>query len=436
MTVYTLFIYLAIAGAVLLMTLGIGHSKWKKHEVTHPIPWYLQYFIASLLLFSGIVKAVDPLGTAYKMKDYFAEFAAQGLPFMDFMQGQALNFSLIMLVLELSLGACLLLGIGGRRTTGLNLLMMLFFTFLTGFNYLTGFTSKEAAVGIFQFSMWEAFSPENIRITDCGCFGDFMKLKPIETFIKDIIFTGMSIYLFVATYKLKELIRPEAKIAGKIKVRTVLAWTFIACSFLFCLRNYYFNIPMVDFRPFAEGTNIPIAKQKCLDVVPEVEMTFIYKDTIKNETKTFDMNNIPTGGPWKYVDSNRKVIKEGCNSQIQYFNVPEVEENEGYVFLVVAGDLDHSSKSAFKQIGELAKAAEATGVQTHALYYQYAGKNVDNFRQEVNAAYPFHTADDKLTKTIIRANPGLVLIKNGVVIKKWHHNHIPTFEEVNASYMK
>lgn len=435
MTVYTLFIYLAIAGAILLMTLGIGHSKWKKHEITHPVPWYLQYFIASLLLFSGIVKAVDPLGTAYKMKDYFSEFAAQGLPFMDFMQDQALNFSLVMLVLELTLGACLLLGIGGKRTTGLNLLMMLFFTFLTGFNYMTGFTSKEAAVGILQFSQWEAFSPENIRITDCGCFGDFMKLKPIETFIKDIIFTGMSIYIFITTHKLKELVRPGAKLMDKVKVRTLLTWAFIALSFLFCLRNYYFDIPMVDFRPFAEGTNIPIAKQKCLDDVPVVEMSFVYKDTVANETKTFGMTEIPTSGPWKYESSKRTVIKEGCNSQIQYFNVPEVEESEGYTFLVVAGDLDHSSKSAFKQISELAKAAEATGVKTVALYYHYKG-NVDDFRQEVNGAYPFNTADDKLTKTIIRANPGLVLVKNGVVLKKWHHNHIPTFEEVRTGYIK
>ena len=148
------------------------------------------------------------------MKDYFTEFDAQSLPLMDLMQANAVPFSVFMLVLELVLGACLIIGLGRKITTWTTLAMMLFFTFLTGFNYLTGYTSKVDAVSFIEFSKWEAFSDENIRITDCGCFGDFIKLKPIETFIKDIIFTLLSLFLVINTSKLKELVSGDAKIAN------------------------------------------------------------------------------------------------------------------------------------------------------------------------------------------------------------------------------
>ena len=193
MTVYTLFLYIGIVAIALTATIGVGHSKLKEHAVIHPFKWFVQYFMGSLLIFSGLVKGVDPLGTAYKMQDYFTEFAAQGLPYMDIMHENALPFSLFMLVLELVLGTCLVLGLGQRKTTWVNLTMMLFFTFLTGFNYLTGYTSKSEQVNILHFAMWENFSDANIRITDCGCFGDFLKLLPIETFIKDIIYTFLSL---------------------------------------------------------------------------------------------------------------------------------------------------------------------------------------------------------------------------------------------------
>jgi len=124
MTVYTLFLYIGIAAITLTAVLAVGPAKIKKHPVIHPFTWLVQYFVGSLLIFSGLVKGVDPLGTAYKMKDYFTEFEVQGLPFMDVMQEYVLPFSLVMLVLELVLGASLILGLGQRKTTWTTLLMM------------------------------------------------------------------------------------------------------------------------------------------------------------------------------------------------------------------------------------------------------------------------------------------------------------------------
>ncbi|WP_052597614.1 MauE/DoxX family redox-associated membrane protein [Aureispira sp. CCB-QB1] len=445
MTVYTLFLYIAIAAIALTATIGVGHSKLKEHAVIHPLQWFVQYFVGSLLIFSGLVKAVDPLGTAYKMQDYFTEFAAQGLPLMDLMHDNALPFSLIMLVLELVLGACLILGVGDRKTTWTTLSMMVFFTFLTGFNYLTGYTSKSEQIGILDFANWENFSDGNIRITDCGCFGDFLKLKPIETFVKDIIFTILSLFLVLNTNKLKELLPRDKKIAS-LNVRTIVVTLLIVLATWFCFQNFYFNKPMVDFRPFAEGTDLKAAKAACDADVAIVETVYTYENTETGEIQLINSakimehaylwedKNAEGKAIWQ-VDKEKtqtKTIHEGCNSQIQYFRFDDVLNNPTYNFLVIGGDLDKANKEAFKQISGLAAKGEKEGYTTKALYYYTGKQTIDEFRHDVNGAYEFDTADDKLLKTIIRANPGLVLLKDGKVVKKWHHKHIPTYEEVKS----
>lgn len=447
MTVYTLFLYIAIAAFVLLAIVGLGHSKLKGHNVTQPKVWFVQYFVGALLVFSGMVKAVDPLGTAYKMQDYFTQFEIQGLPFMDIMHENALAFSLVMLVLELVLGVCLILGLGQLKTTRINLLMMLFFTFLTGFNYLTGYTSKADEIGILEFSKWEAFSDANIRITDCGCFGDFLKLKPIETFIKDIIYTILSLYLVFNTSKLKELFPRDKKI-GPVQLRTLIVGAFIVLSIWFCLQNYMFDKPMIDFRPFAEGIDLRKAKADCAADAAVTETIFTYKNIASGEEKLINSSEI-ADHPYLWEDKDAagnaaweiqsdltqsKTIKEGCNSQIQYFDYPEILDNSGYSFLVLGGDLSKTDRAAFKKIGDLAASAEKEGIQTKALYY-YSKENIDAFRHDVNGAYEFLTADDKLIKTIIRANPGLVLIKDGQVVQKWHHKHIPDYISVKSAHI-
>ena len=434
MTVYTLFLYIAIAAIMLLVTFGVGHSKIKGHNVMHPKVWFFQYFVGALLVFSGLVKAVDPLGTAYKMQDYFTQFEIQGLPFMDIMHENALSFSLVMLVLELVLGFCLILGLGQLKTTRINLLMMLFFTFLTGFNYLTGYTSKADEIGILEFSKWEAFSDANIRITDCGCFGDFLKLKPIETFIKDIIYTIMSFYLVFKTSKFKELFPRDKKI-GPLNLRTILVSILIAAASWFCLQNYMFDKPMVDFRPFAAGIDLRKAKADCAADAAINETIFTYKNKASGDEKLINSNEIADhpylweekdaagNATWKILSdlTQSKTIKEGCKSQIQYFEYPDILDNTGYSFMVLAGDLTKTDKVAFKKISALAELAEKEGVKTKAFYY-YSKQNIDAFRQEVAGAYEFVTADDKLIKTIVRANPGLVLI-------------IPDYLSIKSAYM-
>ena len=448
MTVYTLFGYVALVAVALTASLGVGHAKLKGHTAVHPLVWFIQYFMGSLLIFSGLVKAVDPIGTAYKMQDYFTEFDIQGLPFMDLMHEYALPFSLIMLVLELALGVCLIMGLGQKKTTWTTLLMMLFFTGLTGFNYLTGYTSKPDQVGILAFDQWGPFRDENIRITDCGCFGDFLKLKPVETFVKDIIYTVLAVILVLNTARLKELL-PREKVVAGLNVRTWLGLLIVGVSTWFCLQNFYLDKPMVDFRPFAEGVNLREAKATCEANTPEIETILVYKNKQTGEEQEVNSKEL-TKYPylWEAKDdageniwesqSDRLrsvVIKEGCNSQVQYFDKTDILDDSQYNFLVVGGDLDKADKDAFKSISALAAQAEKEGYQTRALYYHISKQSLDEFRQETTSAYQFETADDKLLKTIVRASPGLLLLKDGVIVEKWHHRHIPNYADVKAEHI-
>lgn len=459
MTIYTLFLYLAIAGLALTLTLGYGHAQlFRKQEVKRPIIWFLQYFTGSLLLFSGFIKAVDPLGTAYKMKDYFDEFDNQGFPLMDFLAEHVVAFSVLMLVLELVLGFCMILGIGGKRTTLLTLLLMIFFTLLTGFNYLTGFTPNnvEPAVGIFEFSKWTAFNYDFIRIKDCGCFGDFMKLTPFTTFIKDIILTGVAIALHVKGNYLKDLIiitaNPEKKQinAKYVRMGTVAALTLI--SWLFCLNGYYFNDATIDFRPFYAGVDIRAAQETCRQNPTVKDIKYVYKNEQTGEEKLLSMEDMTKPdyaylyqAPWKYLDRRDLVVKEGCTSKIMEFGMDgdssvtqlklsEIKNAPTARLVVMAGDLEYSDKGALKAINDLAAAAEKESIPTDAFYYHAPGAGIEEFRHEHQLAFPFYTADDKLIKTVIRANPGLLLVKNGKIVAKWHHKHIPSYEELKKQF--
>ena len=450
MTIYTLILYLFIAAVAMLLTLGYGHSKLKKHSVHHPVAWFIQYFLSALMLVSGLVKALDPLGTAYKMKDYFIEFGQQGLPFMELMIKMALPFALFTIIFELVVGLCLLVGVGGKKTLWANLGMMVFFTVLTGFNYLTGFTPKamdnQAAVSLIEFSKWAAFNEANIRITDCGCFGDFLKLKPVETFVKDIFFTILSIILLGMSFKIKELL-PDNK---NIRKAYVVLATLV--STLFCFMNFYFNEPMVDFRPFKEGTNIPEAIAACEANSPKVEMIFVYKNNATGEIAQFDAKSLPNHSEWTYQTRIDKVLDPGCDSKIKelkqfpeildYKAYDDLKACEGYALLVISSEPTKGDKNAFKKIANLAHEAAKLNIPSYGLYYNIEDANndgsreddLDKFRHELQLPVDFRFGDEKLVLTISRANPGLLLIKDGVIVKKFHHKHIPNdFNSLKAA---
>ena len=373
--------------------------------------------VGLLFIYSGFVKLVDPIGSQYKFQEYFSE----GVLNMEFLIPYTLPFAILLIISELVFGVMLLVGYKPKLTVWSIFSLNLVFLFLTWYSYTYN------------------------KVTDCGCFGDFLKLKPIETFVKDIIYTILSLFLVFNTGNLKELF-PRNKTLGPLSIRTIVVVILIGASTWFCFQNFYLDKPMVDFRPFAEGIDMKAAKEACDADVAIVETIFTYNNSETGKQQLVNSKDIMKF-PYLWEEKNAagetiwkadkektetKTIHEGCNSQIQYFRFDDILNNSKYNFLVVGGNLDKSDKAAFKQISAVASAGEKEGYTTKALYYYTDKQTVDEFRHDVNGAYDFSTADDKLLKTIVRANPGLVLLKDGKVIKKWHHKHIPTYDEVKA----
>ncbi|MCB0376020.1 MAG: DoxX family protein, partial [Sinomicrobium sp.] len=217
---------------------------------------FLQHFCGVWFVFSGIVKAIDPIGTAYKMEDYFAAFentfaglqnSFSGLaPLFPTLSEYSAGFSIFMIVLEITLGVMLILGYSRRLTAWLFMLIVLFFTFLTGFTYLTGYVPMEA--NFFDFAKWGPYVDTQMRVTDCGCFGDFIKLDPKISFFKDL---GLLIPAFIFLFRSKNMHQ-----LFTARGRNILTALTAVVTLLFCWQYTYRDLPMVDFRPFYEGANI------------------------------------------------------------------------------------------------------------------------------------------------------------------------------------
>jgi len=256
----------------------------------------LQNFCGAWFIFSGAVKAVDPLGTAYKMEQYFAQFESTFsetwlsfiAPIFPFLTEYQNGFSVVMIILEIILGIALIIGWKPKFTAWTFFILMVFFTFLTGFTHLTGYVPNDA--NFFDFSKWGDFQEAQMRVTDCGCFGDFLKLKPYTSFLKDC---GLMIPAFIFLFTTKSFHQLGTKMAmgfsaliallyfaflfvslslpswvllipvalftigafvldgmGEKAGRniTIILWTILL--FFYSISNFVWNIPEVDFRPF------------------------------------------------------------------------------------------------------------------------------------------------------------------------------------------
>jgi len=400
MTIYTLF------GMIGAIALAVTLTRYFLQKPANLFLGYVQEFVGVLFIFSGFVKAIDPLGTSYKMTEYFHEFN------MMFMDPFALSFAVFMIVLELVLGVTLLLGYKKDITVWLLLLMILFFTFLTGF---TAYTNK---------------------VTDCGCFGDFIKLKPIQSFYKDVFLTVLILILF---FKRKNI---EPLLSNHLAIPVVVAVTLFSTWYNF--RNFYFNEPQFDFRPYKVGNHIPDLMTVPDSLKPIKDFVFVYKNKKSGEQKDFKTTELGSLNydDWDYVDRKEIIIREGELPKINNFRIDnedgqdisdELLNDTNYAFWVIAYDLNKTCKHSFTDhINDMAAKAEKAGYR----FFVATATPPEDFRHEVQAAYPFYTADGVFLKTIVRSNPGLLIVKNGTVMAKYHHKHFPTFEEIQQTVLK
>lgn len=360
-----------------------------------------RYLLAFLFIFSGFVKGVDPLGFAYKLTDYFKAFNA------DFFEPLALGLSFLLSAAELFIGLLLLFGVKLRLAAWGAFLFMVFFTPLT-----------------FVLAI---FNP----VHDCGCFGDAIKLTNWETFYKNIIFLTAAIVLLKGS---SQLISKLTRLQGAV--------LFVLLLLIAFLPPYigYTRLPLFDFRPYRIGTNIPESMK-----VPEGAPMDVYKSTLYYEkdgvVTEFNENNIPwQDSTWKYVDSKSELIRKGYSAPIENFELMTTNGNDitdsilsfpSYYFLLVAYRIDKADTKSVDQLNEIYLKAKSLGYGFACATGSSQGE-IDAFISKTGAAYPFLNADGTMLKTMIRANPGLILLNKGTVIGQWHYSKLPNAEYLNG----
>lgn len=350
-------------------------------------------------LFSGFVKAVDPLGTAYKITDYFEAF---GIPSFDWL---SIIFAFILITLEFCIGFAMFFNVKLKETSYLALLFMLVMTPLTLY-----------------------LAIEN-PVSDCGCFGDAIVLTNWETFYKNVILCVLLLMVFVT----QKVNRPWLSEWG--------CWLFLSIAAFISLGicTYgYTHLPFIDFRPYKIGNNITEGMQIPDDApMDEYETTFVYaKDGIEKE---FTLENYPADdSTWVFVRQNSVLVKQGYVPPIHDFSIVTeqgditdiVLETPGYTLLVISHKLEKVATNAIPQVNQILSWAEQHDIACYWLTSSYQDQ-VDAFRQRYQVTVPFGAADDITLKTIVRANPGLVLLRQGTVVAKWHCNQLPELSEIN-----
>ena len=363
--------------------------------------------VGGLFIFSGLIKANDPIGFSIKLEEYFAVFG------MEWLSSGSVFLSIFICVFEIVLGVALLIGAQIKAVSWLLLLMIVFFTWLTGYSAVTG------------------------SVTDCGCFGDAIKLTPWESFYKDIIL----LVLIGLIFWKQKFIKPIFSKNTNSLILTTSTALFTIFS-LYCL----WHLPVKDFRAYKVGANLPeLMKIPDGAPMPEYLTVFTLKNKTTGELKEFE-NNLPGdyAQNWTYVDRTDKMISEGYKPPVKDFSASDAQgneytdlllENPAPMLWVISHNVGKANKKSQKQIVELAKNLESKGVMTVGLTASAEG-DLNNFVKEHGIEYAFYFMDATTLKTIVRSNPGLVLVKNGVVLGKWHHNDIPSIESLEADFLK
>jgi len=349
-------------------------------------------------IFSGTVKAIDPVGGAFKIEDYFGAFGLSALN--DISLFTSINLS----ALEFLLGLCILTASHRRITTFIMLVFMSFMTLLTLYLAIVN------------------------PVHDCGCFGDALILTNWQTFFKNfLVLLPASIVTYIFHKKMTPLYSHKAW------------WFVIVFGYLFSVGfayyNYY-NLPIVDFRPYKIGANIP-QQMSIPDDAPQDEIEFIYSKDGK--TKVFTMETIAEiDSTWTFVET--KVVRPGYVPPITSFelydssgeNIAETLLAEGKtVFILVSPNLDKASDSDIDEINNVYDYAVERSISFYCATNS-SEESIENWVNNTGAEYPFLRCDDITLKTIIRSNPGLVLLKSGTILAKWHYKNIPSIETTNS----
>ena len=361
-----------------------------------------RFVLAATFIFSGYVKAIDPLGTLYKLKDYAAAMSLNGLLPDWVLVGVAIALG----ALEFALGVFMLFAVRRHVVSRITLAFMAAMTVLT---------------------LW-IFVADPVK--DCGCFGDALKLTNGETLLKNIVLSACAALVAWRPVDMARFISRSNQ--WIVRYYTV---AYIVITSVYCL----YTLPIFDFRPYHVGMNIkqgmeiPEGAEQ-----PEFESTFLLKKN--GETREFTLDNYPDS-TWEYVDTRTVQTKKGYEPPIHDFALTSCDTGEditeqvltkkGYTFLLVSPRLAVADDSNFGDIDQIYEYAEENGIDFYCVTAS-ANDEIERWRDLTGAEYQFCNADETTLKTMIRSNPGLMLLKDGTIIGKWSHNALPQTDDLTA----
>ena len=353
-----------------------------------------------VFVFSGFVKGIDPLGFVYRIDDYFLAFnVTWAVPF-------SLYLAILGCTIEIMIGISLLFNLWIRKTAWLLLPIMTFFTILTFFDAIYNL------------------------VPDCGCFGDAVKLTNVQTFLKNIVLMVMVVPVFIWRKKYRSAL-PE-----------VLDFAFLALTMFLSVGMSVYSVrhlPPIDFMNWEIGNRVN--KHTTLPV----KFFVTYKNRSTGEEKEFVSPEYPWNDPeWlsQWVFKSQRVVDpnkyQGLVLRVEDAAgndfTSSILDNPDYQFILVAYNLSSANPENVRKLLPFYKKAIADGYSFICLTSSMTDE-IKKFRLVNGTAFPFYNADDVVLKTMVRANPGLILLKDGVVIAKWNARDVPDYAVVKQTYM-
>ncbi len=385
----------------------------KKDTAAPAWVWIPRLLVGLLFIFSGLIKANDPLGFSYKLQEYFEVFH------ITFLDGLALTMAVFLCAMEMILGFALLIGVRGKQVAWGLLLIIIFFAFLT-------FYSAYFKV-----------------VQTCGCFGDAIVLTPWQSFSKDLVLLLLILLLFKHRAGIRPIFSPKTS-DGLLILAVIL-------SIGVGLYTYNF-LPVLDFLPYKVGASIPDEMKTPPGAQPdEFEQTYHLQNKASHATKTmtdkeYIKSNIWKDNNWQIVGQpESRLIKKGYTPKIQDLTINDAQRNDYtnellsnpfYSLVIVAWDLNDTNADAINRINAMAlDLIHNYNIRTVLLTSSPAGV-AEPFAKEHKLVSEIFYVDEVPLKEMVRASPGVLLLKNGVIINKWHYHSLPKYDDLVKQYLQ
>lgn len=367
-------------------------SRRTLHLVLRIVVNLCRFLLAATFLFSGFVKANDPLGMVYKLEDYFSAWGITSIPELF-----VLMLSIALALFEFILGVYLFFGMRRKWVSRITLVFMAFMTLMTIYIAIAN------------------------PVSDCGCFGDAIVLTNVQTLLKNIVLLGAAIVVS-RWYRLQpHLISTRVYwIVSTLFGLGILAYT------VYCI----YALPVIDFRPYKVGTDLRKMIEVPEDQRPQFEVTIVYEKDGK--TLELSIEDDDPDSTWTYVETKRKQISGASQQIINDFYIEDGDDDvtndilssDGYTLLLCAPDLQTADESIMDKINDMYEYALTNDIEFYALTASDEPSRI-RWTDYTGAEYGFYTADERTLKTMVRSNPGLILLHDGKVVRKWSRWNFP-----------